>query len=216
ATEKVELAKRGALAANPDVRVEAIPRSVVDDDVARRLATCDSLLLAADTMQARLVFNALVHQYLIPGFQVGSKISVDKNTGAVDAVFSVVRSVDPSHGCLICNGLISPERLAEEALSENERRAQRYVDDEDVVAPSVITLNAIGASIACNELMMRIVGLRREQDAHDWVYVDALTGGARLETPRKDAACLECGTTSSSRFARGDGARLPTRSPRGS
>lgn len=35
---------------------------IVDDDVAEELVDCDHLFLAADTMQARLVFNAVVHQ----------------------------------------------------------------------------------------------------------------------------------------------------------
>lgn len=40
----------------------------------KRGQACDYLFLAADSMRARLVFNALVHQYLIPGVQLGSKI----------------------------------------------------------------------------------------------------------------------------------------------
>jgi len=110
--------------------------------VARRFADCDYLFLAADTNQARLVWNALVHQYLIPGHQVGVKVPVDPETGEVGEVFAVSRSVTPSSGCLWCNGLISSEGLQREAATASERRAQRYVDEPKVVAPSVITLNA--------------------------------------------------------------------------
>jgi hypothetical protein len=208
---KVDISARLATEANPAVQVEAIEGSIVDDEVARFLRDCDFLILAADTMQARLVFNALVHQYLIPGFQIGSKVTLDESTREVKAVFSVVRYVSPETGCLICNGLISPDRLAEEALSGAERRAQRYVDDSDVVAPSVITLNAVGASIACNEHLMRTVGLRVDEGALDWMYVDALTGAVRYEEPRKSVDCLECSRVARSRLARGDGAALPTR-----
>ena len=211
-TPKVEIARRAAIAANPDTHVDAIAKSLVDDAVARALTTCDVLVLAADTMQARLVFNALVHQYLIPGFQIGSKIGVAKATGEIEDVFSVMRPVMPDHGCMVCNGLISAARLAEEALTEGERRAQRYVDDETVVAPSVITLNAVGTAIACNDLLMRVVGLRKVEAAADYLYIDALTGCMRLEEPRRDPSCLECGEAAPSRFARGDGRRLPTRS----
>ena len=38
---------------------------------------CDYLFLAADTMRARLLFNAIVHQYLVPGVQVGAKVHED-------------------------------------------------------------------------------------------------------------------------------------------
>ena len=47
--------------------------------------------------------------------------------------------------CLSCNGLIDPVRLSEEALGDPEQLAnQRYVDDPDVQAPSVITINDMG------------------------------------------------------------------------
>jgi molybdopterin/thiamine biosynthesis adenylyltransferase len=210
-TAKVEVARSVALAANPDARVSAIAASVVQNTVAQCLLTCDALILAADTMQARLVVNAIAHQYLVPTYQVGSKVQVDKDTGAILDVFSVVRPIIPgTSGCLLCNGLINADRLAEEALTEDERRTQRYVDEPDVVAPSVITLNSVGTSIACNDLMMRAVGLRNG-DSGDYVYLDARTGSVRYEMPRRDRDCLECGHGAQSRLARGDSRALPTR-----
>ena len=44
---------------------------------------CDYLFLAADSMQARLVLNALVHQYLIPGAPLDAKVTVDSETGDI-------------------------------------------------------------------------------------------------------------------------------------
>jgi molybdopterin/thiamine biosynthesis adenylyltransferase len=208
---KVEIAQRVALAANPAAHVRALAASVIDDQVARELLTCDVLILAADTMQARLVVNAIAYQYLIPCYQIGSKVQVDKATGAVVDVFSVVRPILPGgSGCLWCNGLINSDKLSEEALSEDERRAQRYVDDPGVASPSVITLNAVGTAIACNQVMMSAVGLRTAGSG-DYVYVDGRTGAARYEEPRRDRECLECGLTPSSRYARGDARSLPTR-----
>lgn len=208
---KVEIASRLARAANPDVRVNSCAASIVDDAIAHELACCDFMILAADTMQARLVVNAIAHQYLVPTFQIGSKVQVHQATGVVTDVFSVMRPILPgASGCLWCNGLINADRLAQEALSEDERRAQRYVNEPDVVAPSVITLNAVGAALACNEVMMRAVGLRTEATG-DFVYIDARTGLTRYEAPRRDRDCLECGNGPESRIARGDSRRLPTR-----
>lgn len=209
---KVEIARRALALSHPGLQVDAISKSIVEQDVARALVDCDALFLAADTMQARLVFNAIVHQYLIPGFQIGSKIALDRATKSIETVFSVVRTVTPDSGCLWCNGLISSDRLAEEALSDEERRAQRYVDDIEVVAPSVVTVNSVGASYACNDYLMRIIGLRHDDNAVDSVYFEALTGTTRHEIPRKGSECIECGSSPRSRFARGDGAILPTRS----
>ena len=47
-----------------------------------------------------------------------------------------------------CHGLIPASRIQEAALTSAERRQQRYVDDPEVIAPSVITLNALSAAPA--------------------------------------------------------------------
>jgi len=154
AARKVNIARRVARRANPDCRIEMVAGDITETAVARRFADCDYLFLAADGMQPRLVFNALVHQYLIPGVQIGAKIVPDKATGEILDVFSVSRPVSPDHGCLWCSGFISPAGLQREAASPAERRAQNYLDEPDVVAPSVITLNATAASHATNDFLL--------------------------------------------------------------
>ncbi len=107
AARKVNIARRVARRANPDCRIEMVAGDITETAVARRFADCDYLFLAADGMQPRLVFNALVHQYLIPGVQIGAKIVPDKATGEILDVFSVSRPVSPDHGCLWCSGFLS-------------------------------------------------------------------------------------------------------------
>ena len=53
-------------------------------------------------------------------------------------------------GGLLCNRLVRQVSLQQETLSEKERLAQRYVDDDEVAEPSVMTLNAVGAGHAAN------------------------------------------------------------------
>ena len=154
---KVEIAERVWRDARRAGRYEPYGRNVIDDDIAHVLTACDYLFLAADSAQARLVFNVLVHQYLIPGVQVGAKVVVDPATGAVDDVFTVVRFVEPGYGCLLCNGLISSDALQLESLSPDERRAQRYVDEPEVPAPSVITLNAVAAAHAVDDFLFNML-----------------------------------------------------------
>ena len=140
---KVRIAARNIRRANPKARIEALARDFLDDDVAVRFTDCDFLFLAADTMGARLLFNAIVHQYAIPGIQVGAKIPVAKD-GTVGNVFCVSRMVTPEHGCLWCNGLINTGRLQDDAVPEAVRRGYAYVDDPDVPAPSVVTHECSG------------------------------------------------------------------------
>lgn len=209
---KVDIMRRIARRANPSCRLERIYADFTERDVARRFRDCDFLFLAADSFQARLVFNAIVHQYLIPGYQVGSKVPVDARSGHVGEVYSVSRPVYPDSGCLWCNGLIPPARLQEEAATEAERRAQRYVEEETIVAPSVITLNGRGASAAVDDFLFAATGLRRPS-AEPEPYERFLQRERAVawEEPRKDDDCAECGSRGASRYARGDNTDVPAR-----
>ena len=91
-SRKVHMAARNIRHANREARIEAVPRDFLEADVAARFTDCDFLFLAADTMGARLLFNAIVHQYGIPGIQVGAKIPVVQD-GTVGNVFCVSRMV---------------------------------------------------------------------------------------------------------------------------
>lgn len=211
AAKKVKIARRVLREANRRGRCEVIFGDITIDAVARRFADCDHLFLAADTNQARLVWNALVHQYLITGHQVGVKVPVDSETGQVGEVFAVARPVTPTNGCLWCNGLISSEGLQREAATSAERRAQRYVDEPDVVAPSVMTLNATVASQAANDFLFALTGFTSPDASADYMRFLPRAREVRFDEPRKDPACTECGMASESRLARGDTAQLPTR-----
>jgi NAD(P)-dependent dehydrogenase (short-subunit alcohol dehydrogenase family) len=214
ARTKVSLAKRNARRADPSGTFIPIVGDIRDPHVAAAFVECDYLFLAADSMQARLVFNALVHQYLIPGVQLGSKAPVDAKTGTLGDVFSVCRPVTPDAGCLSCNELIPAWKLQEEIHTPAERRAQRYVDDEEVAAPSVITLNAIAAAHAANDFLFYATGLTNPDAITDYRRFVARARDVRFDEPQSLASCLECGTHELSRRAKGDGADLPTKERR--
>jgi len=164
-------------------------------------------------MQARLVFNALIHQFLIPGIQIGSKVPVDKKSGDLMEPFVVSRPVYPGagNGCLLCNQLIPGDKLQEEAMSEGETKYQRYVDDDEVIAPSVITMNALACAEAANTFLYSYLGLASPEfdlryhlqfcQERKWV------AGAT----RTDTQCIHCGQTEPSCFGRGPSVRLPCR-----
>lgn len=206
AARKVDVAARVARAASSDIRITRIAAGVENESVARQLLACDHIFLAADSATARLVVNAICHQYLIPVTQVGAKVTTDQD-GAVTDVFAVSRLITPGRGCLKCNGLISADRLRQEATAAAQLERQRYVDDDGVHAPSVITLNAIATAHAVNSWMLRTTGLVPDDDA-PWAHFDAVTGDLTADQPRADPDCTQCGPA---RFARGDARRLPTK-----
>ena len=202
---KVEIAKRVAREANPRIRFDAIAGDVVEQAVVDHLVDCDAIFLAADSMQARLVVNAICHQYLIPTWQVGAKVQADSKSGEVHDVFSVVRQLVPGQTCLWCNELINSTRLAEEAASSEQRAAQRYVSE--VPAPSVITLNAVATAHAVNDYLFATVGPPGADDDPEvaWTKHRPLNPEPTIEIPRCDASCSEC----RGRLARGPLERLP-------
>lgn len=215
-TKKVVVAKREAKTANSKIKVDAIVGNIVDNEVAHQFVDCDYLFLAADTMQARLVFNALVHQYLIPGIQVGVKVLIESNTGRITDIFCVSRPVTPDQGCLWCNGLISASQLQEEAIGDEERLAQQYVNDPTVSAPSVITLNAIATAHATNNFLFAVTGMFNKKAVHGYVRWRPQFNEMWFDQPCKGTPCLECSSTPGSRFARGDSWPLPTKIDRSS
>lgn len=208
---KTKIAARVARQANPGITIERIEGDIAVDAIAQRFVDCDFLFLAADSMRARLVFNALVHQYLIPGAQVGAKVTVDRASGEVLDVFSVYRPILPDSGCLWCNGLISPSKLQEEALTETERREQRYVEEATVHAPSVITLNAVACAHAVDDYLFSVTGLLEPGSSNSYRRFLPRETDFMLDEPRKDPECTECGRGAKGRLGMGSGLRLPTR-----
>lgn len=213
ATKKVRVARRVARKSNPQIQYEAIDGDVLDENVAMKLRDLDFLFLASDSIQSRLVFSALVKQYMIPGVQVGAKVSANKKTGEITDIFTATRLVLPGvgNGCLDCANCISAALLQQEAIGEVERRQQNYVDDPDVAEPSVITLNVLSAAQAANDLMMMFTGLF-SADApllHQMNF--ARERRIELVALNQNPHCLDCGDVTASRRGRGDFVRLPCR-----
>ena len=202
---KVAVADRTIRQANGKAQVQLITADVAKESAAKALTACDYLFLAADSMRARLVFNALVHQYLIPGVQLGSKIRSD-SAGAIVDVMSANRPVRPGHGCLWCNQLIDPNQLAKEAKTDAERKAQAYGVEEP--NPSVISVNAISAAHAVNDFLLDYLGIRPDSGSLHYEHFHHLKGTRSLVQPRRDAHCSECSRTGQ-RYGRGDLIALP-------
>ena len=209
-SRKVQMAARNIRRANRHARIEAMPRNFLDADIAARFTDCDFLFLAADTMGARLLFNAILHQYGIPGIQVGAKIPV-ANDGTVGNVFCVSRMVTPEQGCLWCNGLISPGRLQDEAVPDAARRSYAYVDDPDVAAPSVVTMNAIACAHAADDFLFHMTALKYDDAETGWFRWNSRRAVAGYDMPRRGADCAECSGNEHSRLGMGDNGALPTR-----
>jgi len=204
-TPKVEVARRQILQANDAAELNLIRGDVAKESIAKQLTGCDYLFLAADSMRARLVFNAIVHQYLIPGVQLGAKIRSD-SAGTLAEVMSANRPVRPGSGCLWCNQFIDPAQLAKEAKTDEERKAQAYGVEEP--NPSVISLNAVAAAHGVNDFLLDYLNLRPDGGKLYYEHFHFLKRSRMLVEPRKSEDCPEC-SQAGPRYGRGDGVELP-------
>jgi hypothetical protein len=202
---KANVAQRIILQANDHAQINVIVDDIAKESVAKEVTGCDYVFLAADSMRARLVFNAIVHQYLVPGVQLGSKVRSGFDGTIID-VISVNRPVRPGQGCLWCNQLIDTNALAKEAKTDDERRSQAYGVGE--ANPSVISLNAVSAAHAVNDFLLDYLCLRRETDPLHYEHFHPLRHTRSLVQPRRDPECSECSQTGR-RYARGDSVELP-------
>lgn len=203
---KVEIAARHAREARDGQVVTPIIDDVAKRSVALLLKDCDFIFLAADSMRARLMVNALTHQYLIPAVQLGAKINA-RPGGEIEEAFSAVREIRPAHGCLWCNGWIDATQLAIESKSDAERIAQAYGVNEP--NPSVITLNAVAAAHGVNNFLFDFLGLRTSERDYTYEHFHSLPVAIRKIVPRRDPNCHEC----ADRLGRGDSMDLPAIAP---
>ncbi len=199
---KTQIAVRHAREMAIHATLQPVVGDVSRDSVAQLLRDCDFIFLAADSMRARLVVNALAHQYLIPAIQMGAKVRQD-DCGNLDDAMCAVRQVRPGTGCLWCNGLIDPTQLAIEAKSDSERKEQAYGVQEP--NPSVITLNAVAAAHAVNDFLFDFLGLRTGVVEAAYLHFHFHRGKAQRVIPRQSPDCREC----VERLAMGDALELP-------
>ena len=199
---KTQIAVRHAREMATHATLQPIVGDVSRHSVAQVLRDCDFIFLAADSMRARLVVNALAHQYLIPSIQMGAKI-LQGDCGNLEDAMCAVRHIRPGRGCLWCNGLIDPTQLAIEAKSDRERKEQAYGVQEP--NPSVITLNAVAAGHAVNDFLFDFLGLRTGDVGAAYHHFHFHRGRVEHVIPRRSPECREC----VQRLAMGDTLELP-------
>jgi hypothetical protein len=212
ATLKVEVARRVANQVDDSIAYRGIIGDLSESAVVDAVVECDFLFLATDTVRARLVFNAIAHQYLVPGIQIGSKVELSER-GAIEEIYVAVRPVLADSGCLECAGLIDPFALQREQRTEEEAEAQNYIGapgQDEVVDPSVISLNGIGASHAVTVMLLAATGLAADKALAHRIFFprDGSTFTVEVE---KRATCLVCSASERSVLGRGDARQLPVR-----
>lgn len=208
---KVCVARRLVRSIDPDVTMTAIAGDVTHHRDAAMLLGCDFIFSATDTQFARFAVNAICHQYLIPGAQVGAKV-LSGAGGVVELAYAAYRPIDLAGACLECGGAIDADALRREQLTESEKVAQNYIDTSgpDIADPSVITLNSIATALAMVDFQLAATNM----------FDPDITLGQRIyHAPERDLrtrraasrrGCRWCDHDhQASSFGRGDDVPLP-------
>jgi len=203
---KVDVARDHAHRIDPQIIIDARAGDIAYADDARRLIDCDFAFLATDTVLSRYAFNLTCHQYLVPGTQIGAKVTAD-HAGNIELIHVMERPILLAGPCLECMGAIPPAQLRHEQQTPGERRAQAYVDDtnaEEIEEPSVITLNSISAALAATDFMLMATGLILPETTLDPNAYYPQQRFLRRRTHQARDSCRFCGTGNGSLLARGD------------
>lgn len=205
---KIDLAKHNIIRANSNAKITGIQADVCEKDVAHSLLDCDYIFSAADQHSAKLLVNAISHQYLIPFSQIGTK--VEKNNEKVDNIFTVSKMVTPEIGCLWCGGNINSTLINQETKSEEQRNAENYGLDTNEPAPSLISLNTVSTAEAINNFLFYILGMSKHSNVSGYRIFFPLERRIIPGIPRSSNDCPWCSCTKDSQFARGElGKNLP-------
>lgn len=207
--KKIDVLRRLVKTIAPECVYTGIDGDFNDLNVVETVLDTDFIFLATDTMSSRLVLNAVVHQYLIPAIQIGAKVDL-RPDHAIGQIYVAVRPVFPSHGCLYCNSLIEPMRLQAEYRTAEEEVAQNYLNEPEIVDPSVVSLNGIAASHAVTTMLLVATGLAEPKLLDHRLFFPS-DGQVLTVHPRHQPDCPFCGESSQTYARGGSPDTLPVR-----
>lgn len=171
---KTAIAARTIRSLNPSARIVEIRKSW--HDATEELKRCDVILGAVDSFREREQLERFARRHLIPYIDVG--MDVHEIAGAGYLVSGQVILSSPGHPCLRCCGLITDERLKEEAGKYGAAGGR----------PQVVWPNAVLASTAVGLLMQTLTPWHRKESGFAYLVYDG-NKGTLTQSPR--AAALQ-------------------------
>lgn len=148
---KVEVAARMIRAINPQATVIPLRADIVDEDVARLIATFDFVLLCTDSHASRAVVNQAAYQFLVPVIDMGVSITVAD--GVVTHITGRVQMLAPGLPCLTCSNALNSEAIRREMLTPEQRAADPYVQGVREPQPAVLSINSTVSSLAMTMML---------------------------------------------------------------
>jgi hypothetical protein len=126
-TPKVVVARNHVKAIDPKCEVVALLGAVPQSEVIDALVTADVAIGCTDQQHSRLALSDLAVRYLLPSIDCG--VLLEGQNGHVTGQIAQFVRFLPNDPCALCRGMVSPQRLQCELMSEAERAQRRAAAD---------------------------------------------------------------------------------------
>lgn len=160
-TKKVKIAERSVKSVNSEVKIKTIHDTFVSAEAFEAIKSSSHVFGCLDSEGGRLILNELCNAYNLKYLDLASDIPPESplNFGG-----RVCVNWD-GDACLYCLQLIDLQEAQEDLSTDAERedRKRIYGVKEtllDRTGPSVVSLNGIISSLAINEFIMGVTGMR--------------------------------------------------------
>jgi molybdopterin/thiamine biosynthesis adenylyltransferase len=120
---KVVVAREHVYGIDPACEVQALVGALPQPEVVDALVTADAALGCTDQQHSRLALSDLAFRYLVPALDTG--VLLEGRCGAVTGQVAQFVRFLPADPCALCRGMVVPERIAQELMSEEERVQRR-------------------------------------------------------------------------------------------
>lgn len=154
---KVEVARDMILSINPDACVRALRGDVRDVATARELLDCDMFFSCTDSHGSRAVLTQFACQYRLPGIDVG--VAIHAGAAGVSHIAGRVQMLGPGLPCLLCAGILDPEAVRRDFLTDAARAVDPYIMGAATPQPAVISINSTASSLAVTMLLGAVTGV---------------------------------------------------------
>lgn len=128
------------------------------------LAHCDIWLSGVDNIKSKFDINVMAARLLIPLFDVGSAIYLDKNNNIEEMINRVGVYIPGVSSCLVCQGSLDLSRIETDLHRELREEAEREgyisgIKGDESSPGTIVTMNGIAANISVSMIIKYVTGL---------------------------------------------------------
>lgn len=194
---KVEVAAEGVERVVPHARVRVLRADVTGAPTARTLTSVDLIFGCTDSHGSRSVLQQVAYQYLIPFIDMG--VVIVAHPPEITHAIGRAQLLAPGRPCFTCSGLLDPEQVRRDMLSEAERIADPYIVGQTEPAPAVMSINGTVASLSVT-MALAVMADVPSKGRH--LLYNALASTLRTIGGTPDPHCYICSQDGA--LARGD------------